>query len=643
MARTPLFHQFSRTARIAWLAERNNVSTAEALERVAEAQGQAERRRSTRREFLGDVARFATAGGLASVAGPLERAYAKPGDGGGVTRSIAVVGAGAAGLACADRLREAGILATIYEAQANRVGGRVRSLPGVFPGRTIELGGEVIDYWHATILKYVQRFGLTKVDLFDTAGEVLYAIDGDIYPESTIIDLFRDVVQRMKEDVRSVTSGISARNFDPNPSGADVTLDNMDLQDYLENRIGADNVFLKAIQSVFGGEYGQEIHLQSCLNFILFAKLTRSKSRIVYFGANNAERYAIAEGNEAFARGLRDDPLAAGGQVRGGMSLTALRRADDGRYVLNFGKKTERTHDAVVLAIPATVIRAKVALASNLGIAPETRFAIANLQYGDNTKTMFQFGSNQPFATVEGDGTAYATDPDLPNAQVAFPSKTGAPGADPTKPVIVDYGFGQRGRQLPSLDPDGTGFVGDYDMIFPGAAAAQIPLLDGSLFKRATGPPTRTRSGATPATSRATSRRWKAGSRSPPGTSPSRASTRTASTTSRASSKARRSRACAPPSTSSTGSGTACCKPTTAPRGRGPGPDRGLRGRAPRAAGRRQGSPGGGSTAWASAGMSPRGFPWPLRRRDEGDRVRGERDGDHVPLGEEPFRHGVGH
>jgi hypothetical protein len=41
-----------------------------------------------------------------------------------------------------------------------------------------------------------------------------------------------------------------------------------------------------------------------------FAKLARSKSRIVYFGANNAERYAIAEGNGTLARKLRDDVVA---------------------------------------------------------------------------------------------------------------------------------------------------------------------------------------------------------------------------------------------------------------------------------------------------------------------------------------------
>jgi monoamine oxidase len=480
MSRNPLLDQFSRTLRLAWLAERMNTSTEEALERAAQRRDGAAQQRS-RREFVGDLARVAASGALAAVAGSARAAHAQPG---GASRSIAIVGAGMAGLACADRLRGAGILATIYEAAPARVGGRVRSMSGAFPGRTIELGGEFIDYWHATILRYVRRFGLTRIDLFDTAGEVLYRLDGTTYPESTIIDAFRDVVQRMKEDMRLVTSGISARNFDPAADGPDRRLDNTNLLEYLE-QMDADRVLIRAIESVFGGEYGQEIERQSCLNFVLFAKLTRSKSRIVYFGANNAERYAIAEGNETLARSLRDALVAAGGLVRGGMGLDAVRKAPDGRYVLSFGARTTATHDAVVLAIPATVIRTRVALDASLGIAPQTRAAISGLLYGDNTKTMFQFGSNEPFAALGGDGTAYAADPMLQNVQVAFPAKTSAPGADPARPVVVDYGFGERGRRLPTVDPDGTGFLNGYDVIFPGAAAAAVPLLNGQGFARA--------------------------------------------------------------------------------------------------------------------------------------------------------------
>jgi monoamine oxidase len=481
MARTTLFDQFSRTIRVAWFAEENRISTGEALDRVAEARTEAQRLRS-RREFLGDMGCVAS-GALASIAATPATVHTKQGGGGGAgaSRSIAIVGAGMAGLACADRLKAAGLLPTVYEARS-AVGGRVRSLPGVFPGRTIELGGEFIDYWHAVVLKYVRRFRLTRVDLFRAAEDVLYRIDGVTYPESVIIDALREVVLRMKEDVRAVTPNVSARNFDPAPNSADRRLDNTNLQEYLE-QLGAADVLVKALQSVFGGEYGQEIDRQSCLNFILFAKLTRSRSRVAYFGANNAERYAIAEGNQAMAERLRDELVAAGGRVESGMSLVALRKATDGRYVLTFENGTTRTHEAVVLAIPATVVRARLTLDASLGIAPETRAAIAALQYGDNTKTMFQFASNHPFAAIGGDGTAYATDHALSNVQVTFPSKTAAPGADPTMPVIVDYGFGDRGRRLPIVDPDGLGFLTGYDAIFPGTVA--VPLLNGELFARA--------------------------------------------------------------------------------------------------------------------------------------------------------------
>jgi hypothetical protein len=59
-------------------------------------------------------------------------------------------------------------------------------------------------------------------------------------------------------------------------------LDTTNLEEYLVS-IGADPVLVKAIQSVYGGEYAQPIHLQSCLNLLLFVKLSRSP-HIHWFG-----------------------------------------------------------------------------------------------------------------------------------------------------------------------------------------------------------------------------------------------------------------------------------------------------------------------------------------------------------------------
>ena len=66
---------------------------------------------------------------------------------------IGIVGAGIAGLACADALAASGVPATVYEA-GDRVGGRCWSLRNLFPGQVAERGGEFIDNLHKTMLRY---------------------------------------------------------------------------------------------------------------------------------------------------------------------------------------------------------------------------------------------------------------------------------------------------------------------------------------------------------------------------------------------------------------------------------------------------------------------------------------------------------
>ena len=77
--------------------------------------------------------------------------------------SVGIVGAGLAGLACADTLQTAGLNATIYEAR-RRVGGRVCSMGGLFPGpvefpgQVVEKGGEAINTTNSTMKSYALEF-----------------------------------------------------------------------------------------------------------------------------------------------------------------------------------------------------------------------------------------------------------------------------------------------------------------------------------------------------------------------------------------------------------------------------------------------------------------------------------------------------
>src|SRR5215510_7597074 len=101
-----------------------------------------------RREFF-RLTLAASAGVLLSCAPGAQRGgRAKPNG-----RRVIVVGAGLAGLACGHELHSAGYAVTVIEAR-NRVGGRVLTLRGLVPGKTVEGGGELIGANHPTWIAY---------------------------------------------------------------------------------------------------------------------------------------------------------------------------------------------------------------------------------------------------------------------------------------------------------------------------------------------------------------------------------------------------------------------------------------------------------------------------------------------------------
>src|SRR5206468_4224104 len=97
------------------------------------------------------------------------------------TPRIAIVGAGLAGLTCAYRLRQAGVIATVYEGNT-RLGGRCWSLRGAFnDGQVAERGGELIDQYHKEIRQLVQELGLNLDNLLaaeQNGTEPFYYFDG---------------------------------------------------------------------------------------------------------------------------------------------------------------------------------------------------------------------------------------------------------------------------------------------------------------------------------------------------------------------------------------------------------------------------------------------------------------------------------
>ncbi len=458
MSRSLLFKNLARSIRIAHYCEENNISTREGLELIADLESRLAKRRASRREFLSNMGKLAVAGAIGSVAWPLRRTLAAPAFGLGV--NIAIVGAGLAGLACGDELRKNGINATLYDAN-NRVGGRCFSLRGFFPDQVAERGGEFIDNLHKTMLGYVQEFNLELEDVEkEPPGEVFYFFDGQRFPESQVVDEYRNLVTVMHDDLRALTPPTADNHTD-----ADELLDFTNLQDYLDTR-GARDLIKAAVKAAYIAEYGLEIEEQSCLNFLLFIHVDK-RSKFRPFGVFSDERYHIIGGNDQIVEGLRSRLYD---QIQLGMLLVRARKTSTGKVELTFkdGSRTITvTHDAVVFAIPFSILR-EVELDESLELTTEKRLAINELRYGTNAKMMVGFDS-RPWIAQGSKGTSYS---DLLNHQNTW--ETNPTKAIITHAVLTDYSGGNRGASLnpQKVQNEAKLFLTDLDRVYPGAFTA---------------------------------------------------------------------------------------------------------------------------------------------------------------------------
>jgi monoamine oxidase len=462
MSRSKLFDDVARAMRIALYCETTKLSPREALARLAEVEEQADRYRPSRREFLVNMGTLVAASIIPVIASPAAKAFAGPSPS---RASVGIVGAGLAGLACGDELKRNGINAAIYDADT-RTGGRCQSLRGFFPGQTAERGGEFIDNLHKTMLAYVQRFNLPIEDVNKRPGEVFYYFNGQLYDESVVVDEFRDFVAALHADLRALSGEVTADNH----TATDVGLDHTNLLAYLEEKNGAGleagPVAKNAIIQAYEAEYGLEAEEQSCLNFLLFIHADK-RAKFTPFGIFSDERYHVIGGNDQIVQGLARE-LA--NQIHLQMRLVKVRKTSAGSLELTFKQGAStlvRTHDAVVLAMPFTLLR-EVQLDANLDLPREKMLAIEQLGYGTNAKMMVGF-SSRPWYGLGSNGASYS---DLSNHQATW--ETNPINGTDTRGILTDYSSGRRGANLESgnVQAEASRFLTDLDLVYRGARAA---------------------------------------------------------------------------------------------------------------------------------------------------------------------------
>jgi monoamine oxidase len=445
MPRTPLFDRLTRAARLARFCDDHGLSTTQGLERTAEREERLWRARMRRRDVIAGAAAVAA---TATLSRWKAFAAAEP--------TVGIVGAGLAGLSCARELARRGVGAAVYEALEDRVGGRCASIAGLFPGQVVERGGELIDNQHKTMLSYAQEFKLAREDYNKRPGETFYSFGGSLHDESELVDEFRDFNLAMRRDLQQSTGAPTAASH----NDADVALDNTNLLEYLESR-GAGPLLKAWVAVGYGAEYGLEIDRQSCLNFLLFIHADK-RSKFAPWGVASDERWHIVGGNQQISEAIA--ARLGPGALERGARLLRVRGTSSGQYELTFARGAStftRTHRAVVLAIPFTVLR-EVQL--DVELPDWKRQAIQELGYGTNAKMMVGFDG--PFwIDLGSNGAGYS---DQADHQTHW--ETSWTRATAEHAVLTDYSHGPRGAALGG-DPqqDAERWLSALESLYPGA------------------------------------------------------------------------------------------------------------------------------------------------------------------------------
>lgn len=390
MAHTPLLQDLRRLTSRA----------AEAAATRAEVDQVFERRQSaelSRRQFLQCTA----VAGAAWVGAPLLRA-AKPA---GAKARVVVVGAGLAGLTCAYRLMQAGIDATVYEANL-RVGGRCWTRRTDFlEGQIAEHGGELIDQAHTRTRHLAQELRLKLVNLLvaePNGSESIYFFNGARYT-------YREATADLKAIWKKLHRDLSEARYPTlyNQSTArGRQLDQMSISDWISESVpgGMQSRLGQLLDVAYTIEYGIESDKQSALN-LLYLLGYNSPGQFSVFGSSN-EKYHVRGGNDQIVSTLA---AVLGSRLVTGSALVAVRRTASGANTLTFqsGPKTsEVTADKVVFALPFSILRAAVSL-DQAGFSPLKLTAIDELAMGSNSKLNVQF-SRRHWVSLSCAGDTYS-------------------------------------------------------------------------------------------------------------------------------------------------------------------------------------------------------------------------------------------
>ncbi len=288
---------------------------------------------------------------------------------------IAIVGAGIGGLTAGYYLKQKGVSATIFEAD-KRVGGRIKSTKTYGGGNLFtEIGAEFIDTVHVDMLRLARALGL-ETKLMD--------VDTDTFGER---DAF--FIENKHHSLRDIITELAAAypriaKHQEKVLGSHMeAFDRFSMAEYIDT-LGVSSWVKKLLAAAYIGENGLETEQQSAVN--LLSIFDTRPNQFTPFGESD-ERFKVIGGNDQITTGLAD---LLRDQLRLEHKLVAVHENSDHSIRLTFsenGTTREETFDAVVLALPFTILR-QVEITMDLPSVKQQ--VIKELSYGTNAKFILE-------------------------------------------------------------------------------------------------------------------------------------------------------------------------------------------------------------------------------------------------------------
>lgn len=254
---------------------------------------------------------------------------------------VVVIGAGFAGLACADQLKRRGADVTVLEA-AERPGGRVFTDRAFIPGKNVELGGEFIGENHPTWIAFAKKHNLKLAEVAEYEGDTALILGGKLIPAEQADALYEEVDAALAQLIEMSKSIDPLRPWtSPNAKELDAT----SFHDFVAKlSISEDAKELMRVEE----EADQGVPTEK-MSLLCYLALVNGHGGKDYYEITETHR--LAGGNDRLATAMAD---ALREQVRFKSVVVAIERRDDGATVkTNDGKSYDA--DAVVLAIPPSV------------------------------------------------------------------------------------------------------------------------------------------------------------------------------------------------------------------------------------------------------------------------------------------------